>query len=367
MINKIENNESAISIREKINSLIEIENNPEQMANAMCGSYLTFVSGRTGDELDAAFGKGNENLFKNMGMALAMYARFKGEANDFYALPNCNTLFEINQNPEAIDEIAGSNVLTSLFGKSTYANEILNSILNIGNNIIQSAYGKGANLTVEKNGNYKITFVMETRQYLEYTINVNGVALYTAKYGKQTGSSYGYGFKFSSSAYLKQGDIVSLTCYDSYNRVSVDLSGTDRIIYLSVANELTEINDISLVAGNYLYNNILSGTTIYTDSSDGDKASAKYTFTKSGKYRLIGFAYSYSTSIESQEVKIYSSDGTLKETIAPGSIFKKFFTYDIEINKNDYIQILLKGNGNLKNCSSAIDMFIAFNTKREVK
>lgn len=65
-------------------------------------AYATFVSGRTGDELDAMFGKNNEDKVKGIGLALAMYAKYKDPTinieTELSELIKCNTLEEIVNN-----------------------------------------------------------------------------------------------------------------------------------------------------------------------------------------------------------------------------------------------------------------------------
>lgn len=62
-------------------------------------SYLAFVGGVSGDQLDASFGKNNEGSISGLGLALAMYAKFKDPTIDiattFPNLIRCNTLDEI--------------------------------------------------------------------------------------------------------------------------------------------------------------------------------------------------------------------------------------------------------------------------------
>ena len=58
-------------------------------------SYLTFVSDRTGAELDAAFGMNNEDNMNGLGLALAMYGRYMGNDTDFTNTKKCQTIAEI--------------------------------------------------------------------------------------------------------------------------------------------------------------------------------------------------------------------------------------------------------------------------------
>lgn len=58
-------------------------------------SYLTFVSDRTGAELDAAFGMNNESNMNGLGLALAMYGRYMGNDTTFTNTKKCQTIAEI--------------------------------------------------------------------------------------------------------------------------------------------------------------------------------------------------------------------------------------------------------------------------------
>ena len=65
-------------------------------------SYLTFVGSESIDAKDAALGKNNEELIDGVGMALAMYARFKDPTinieTELSQLIKCKTLEEIINN-----------------------------------------------------------------------------------------------------------------------------------------------------------------------------------------------------------------------------------------------------------------------------
>lgn len=58
-------------------------------------SYLTFVSDRTGAELDAAFGMNNEDNMNGLGLALAMYGQYMEHASGFANLKKCQTIAEV--------------------------------------------------------------------------------------------------------------------------------------------------------------------------------------------------------------------------------------------------------------------------------
>lgn len=76
----------------------EITQDALTLANAL-PRYLVFIKETAGDELDAAFGKNNEEDTKGVGLALAMYAKFKDPTIDinttFSNLIQCDTLDEI--------------------------------------------------------------------------------------------------------------------------------------------------------------------------------------------------------------------------------------------------------------------------------
>ena len=86
-------------------------------------SYLTFVENSANPNVDvvsAALGKGNEDEVKGVGKALAMYAWFKGETDEFTELQKCETLEEVTS---AMAEIGESEMILSFIKSNPYALE----------------------------------------------------------------------------------------------------------------------------------------------------------------------------------------------------------------------------------------------------
>ena len=92
-------------------------------------AYLVFVGETNTDLLDAAFGKNNEDNFKGVGKALAMYAWFKGLSKTDYPfnyLCKMQTLNDVNTEvyEEIIDTISHEDlVLYDFIKSSSYADD----------------------------------------------------------------------------------------------------------------------------------------------------------------------------------------------------------------------------------------------------
>lgn len=85
-------------------------------------SYMTFCTNANTDALDSAFGKNNEENVSGIGMALAMYAWFKGDSKStypFYKLRECDTLEDCLQT--AFDEILDNDNVYNIISASPYA------------------------------------------------------------------------------------------------------------------------------------------------------------------------------------------------------------------------------------------------------
>lgn len=86
-------------------------------------SYMAFCGNVNSDMLDAAFGKGNEDRMIGLGRQLAMYAWFKGDSRTIYPFTNlltCDTLQDIFNNYQSLEEVVESNHLTNLFLNTPY-------------------------------------------------------------------------------------------------------------------------------------------------------------------------------------------------------------------------------------------------------
>lgn len=95
-----------------------------QLPSINLASYLAFCTNANSDSLDAAFGKNNVSLTKNIGMQMAMYAWFKGENVNSYPYTYIKTkeyLTEIFSDKNAYLEYLDSQTLQLLVNLSPYA------------------------------------------------------------------------------------------------------------------------------------------------------------------------------------------------------------------------------------------------------
>lgn len=90
-------------------------------------SYLAFCINANADGLDAAFGKGNEDRVTGIGRQLAMYAWFKGDNKLEYPFTNlvtCDTLQDILNNTNALNEVYINVNVLNIIGLSPYAGSL---------------------------------------------------------------------------------------------------------------------------------------------------------------------------------------------------------------------------------------------------
>lgn len=126
----IENKENAISVREKINQLYQNLEDFKRKINTKLdvasSSYQVFMSATSGDALDSAFGKGNEDNIYGIGKALSMFAWANGEnETPFTYLCQIDNLEQLTY--ESCAEIIESPSLIPLFKLSEYADTYLYS------------------------------------------------------------------------------------------------------------------------------------------------------------------------------------------------------------------------------------------------
>lgn len=145
----IQNKESALSVRNKLNTLgALVDTNgsilstkadlsggkvpASQLPDIMrTDSFMAFCTNANAGSLDAALGKDVEEYVNYIGLQLAMYAWFKGDSKTTYPFTNlktCKTLAEILGNASARNEIyANTNLLTMLINSPYYVVNIANS------------------------------------------------------------------------------------------------------------------------------------------------------------------------------------------------------------------------------------------------
>lgn len=92
-------------------------------------SYLVFTSGRTGNELDSAFGKNSESITHNIGYTLAQYAKYKNPSiNILISFPTlifCDSLISVFET--CLDEALSNSDINNLINSSTYASSLLST------------------------------------------------------------------------------------------------------------------------------------------------------------------------------------------------------------------------------------------------
>lgn len=90
-------------------------------------SYYAFCSNPNVNTIDCAFGKNNENMIKNLGRQLAMYAWFKGDsktAHPFTDMTKFDSLLEICNDLASKNEILANSNVYNLIQGNAYAKSI---------------------------------------------------------------------------------------------------------------------------------------------------------------------------------------------------------------------------------------------------
>lgn len=119
-----------------LQSLIATINELPEFVEVVPGvvSYLTLVDGTSVNAVSAALGKNNEEYIDGVGMALALYARFKDPTIDietvFPNLIECNTLADVYNDISALQEIIDNSSLLTFVTGNSYATEVLKFVEN---------------------------------------------------------------------------------------------------------------------------------------------------------------------------------------------------------------------------------------------
>lgn len=91
-------------------------------------SFIAFCTNANTESLDAAFGKGNENRVRGIGLQLAMYAWFKGTDKALYPFSKLIVCDNIQDCLEfASDEILNNTYIYSLMQNSPYVNNLMST------------------------------------------------------------------------------------------------------------------------------------------------------------------------------------------------------------------------------------------------
>lgn len=163
----IQNKESALSVRNKINALganvdtkatqsalnsltatvetkADLVNgivNPSQLYPNL-DSYIAFCANVNINAIEAAFGKNNEDKVHKIGEQLAMYAWFRGDSKTTYPFTNlktCDNLSGCLSNPSALNELVNNSNIMNLIAGSPYAMGLI-----AGNSAVMDAVAASA-------------------------------------------------------------------------------------------------------------------------------------------------------------------------------------------------------------------------------
>ena len=136
-------NENLQKNNEILEAILNLINNME-VGGGCYASYLAFIRGATGDELDAAFGKNNEDYLTGLGEALARYAIYKNPTlnieTDFANLSKCNSFYEIVTTKAAVNELINNADLLSLCNINHFTSQLM--YLNNASSILYTTEGK---------------------------------------------------------------------------------------------------------------------------------------------------------------------------------------------------------------------------------
>ena len=193
-------------------------------------SYLAFVGNVNADMIDAAFGKNNEDLIKNLGLQLAMYAWYKGFEKENYTFTNlrCSeTLNDIFSNINAIKEVfIESTYIYNNDSPSTSEHSDLKD-RTLPNLFFQSEYVKSTHL-LQVFDEYKKAPGNSTSDSFTYKCNFDPSKKYlcnlTGKVGTKDSTVYGFTFVING---VNQHDIRNLSSlyYDVLYFIDLEQAG----------------------------------------------------------------------------------------------------------------------------------------------
>lgn len=318
----IENGESALSIRNKINALgADVDTKAEQSdfnglvstvgtkADLVSGkvpesqipsfiktdSYMAWVTNTNTTALDAAFGKNNESLMKFLGNQLAMYSWFKGDSAATYPytnLKNQNTLSDIIDNSSAYNEVRNNKNLLNLINSSPYAkNACINVLPMDGTTPISQCNNTFINFSTSTYSNQSLQSVI---------IPVSGLYTIKSLAGYHTGSTFSITVRKNGTSignYYIDGGSLNLTNQLLVAGDVIDVYVTSTTLTISMLFPLQVLSSRPIVypatptAGERVVQikDSFPSVTHGSDSSGDDV----YTFTavpKAGVYRVrFGF------------------------------------------------------------------------------
>ncbi len=187
----------------------------------MWSSYLAFVGNVNTDQLDAAFGRNNEDRISGVGQALAMYARFKNPSidieTDFPALSACNSLSDIFG-------FIYETFLENSFLSSSDSTHTGNHILTITNEMINGT--TVIHLTVSTKG------VANSIYATKIIFTLNGVEVYSAI------ARYSSTFEGSTDIDLAAANITTPGDYEFVVTMGSNIEGSNEYDNTQVDYEL---------------------------------------------------------------------------------------------------------------------------------
>lgn len=138
------------------------------------GSYLAFVGNVNSDQLDAAFGKNNEETVRGIGMALAMYAKWKNPeiniATEFPNLIKCSKLGDFSG--AAVNEAKNNTDILALLNTSTYyVNNYERSMFAKELSYYANIENEFDDLDVLLNDNAALNSVLNSKTAIQYMID----------------------------------------------------------------------------------------------------------------------------------------------------------------------------------------------------
>lgn len=235
----IENGENASSIREKINNICNKVLKTIDKIDISMSSFLTFTTAEVqSEQLDLAFGKYNENDIYGLGKALKLYAHSKGVNSDFINLSLCDTLLEIKNNQEALQELENCEILFNLIKNSNYAYDTLYLELSMwdwksdNNDLSFFTQLKGS-------GCESLSIGIQDDKSIKIAVTGNNIAKdFYLYWNSPIDNSDGHIKTIKMNLYCSYSYADDYGYYGiKYPDNQINVRGTDKIHYLDVSNE----------------------------------------------------------------------------------------------------------------------------------
>lgn len=252
----------------------------------------------------------------------------------------------------ALNEVRNSSSISELICKSGYALELFEKKTILpGNNIVQSAYGKGGetSIVVEKSGRYKISAYSVWWKSDTHVLLINNKQVAIFSWGSSSSTQYGNGYALSYEGWVNAGDVIT---------TSTKNDTPDIVLTLEASCDIQDLDSIPFVSGTYLHK--LVGK-FYSKGTDPDRL--LYTFKKSGSVNIVTIFVADAGGGLAQNLRIEKPDGT-KNQLTTQTYLGNF---NVNVENGDKLMWTAEGNSNVNNGYGLALCWLGFAEKQRIE